>query len=82
MPTCLPLSEASSLPDGQLWDLTLMEIEKLELLHQGPRNEDTARQIATSPRTVEAHVSRVIAKLGAQNRTEAVRFVLERVLIK
>jgi DNA-binding NarL/FixJ family response regulator len=66
----------------QPWDLTLREIEILELLHQGLRNADIARQIAISPRTVEAHVSRVIAKLGAQSRTEAVRFALERGLIK
>lgn len=66
----------------QLWDLTLREIEILELLHQGLRNAEIARQIAISPRTVEAHVSRVIAKLGAQSRTEAVRFALERGLIK
>ena len=66
----------------QLWDLTLREIEILELLHQGLRNAEIARRIAISPRTVEAHVSRIIAKLGAQSRTEAVRFALERGLIK
>ena len=66
----------------QLWDLTLREIEILELLHEGLRNAEIARRIAISPRTVEAHVSRIIAKLGAQSRTEAVRFALERGLIK
>jgi DNA-binding NarL/FixJ family response regulator len=75
-------SEPARSRTRQLWDLTLREIEILELLHQGLRNAEIARQIAISPRTVEAHVSRVIAKLGAQSRTEAVRFALERGLIK
>jgi len=63
-------------------DLTLRETEVLELIHQGIRNADIAKRLAISPRTVEAHVSSIISKLGAQSRTGAIRVALEKGLIK
>ena len=50
-------------------DLTLREIEVLELLHQGMRNQGIAKHLALSPRTVESHVARIMAKMGAISRT-------------
>ena len=58
-------------------DLRLREIEGLELLHQGMRNESIAEYLAISPRTVESHVARIMAKMGATSRTEAVRTSIE-----
>ena len=55
------------------WDLTVREIEVLECLHEGLRNADIASRLDISPRTVETHVSRIISKLGAHSRIEAVR---------
>lgn len=61
---------------------TVRELEILEHVHEGLRNNEIARQMGISLRTVEAHVSSIIAKLGAHTRTEAVRVALERRLIR
>jgi DNA-binding NarL/FixJ family response regulator len=66
----------------QTWELTVREIEILEMLYQGLRNADIAGRLAISPRTVEAHVGSIIAKLGAQSRTEAVRIGVEKKIIR
>ncbi len=64
------------------WDLTVRELEILELLSQGLRNVDIADRLGISSRTVENHVGSIIGKLGAQSRTEAVRLAIEKGLIK
>jgi DNA-binding NarL/FixJ family response regulator len=75
-------ADSAAVREGMMGELTLRETEVLELMHQGIRNADIARRLAISPRTVEAHVSSIISKLGAQNRTGAIRVALERGLIK
>lgn len=64
------------------WDLTVREIEILECLHEGLRNADIASHLDISTRTVETHVSSIIAKLDARTRTEAVRKALQTGLIR
>ena len=66
----------------QTWELTVREIEILEMLYQGLRNAEIAERLSISPRTVEAHVGNIIAKLGAQSRTEAVRIAVEKHIIR
>ncbi len=63
-------------------ELTVRELEVLELMHEGHRNAEIGDRLSISARTVEGHVSNIIAKLGAQTRTEAVRLALEGRLIK
>jgi DNA-binding CsgD family transcriptional regulator len=53
--------------------LTRRELEVLALLAEGRSNADIAAELFRSPKTVEHHVSAILAKLGASNRTEAVR---------
>src|SRR2546430_2680961 len=52
--------------------LTRREEEVLQLLCQGMRNLDIAQRLHLAETTVEFHVSRLLAKLGARNRVEAV----------
>lgn len=52
--------------------LTGRELEVLALLTQSFRNIDIARRLVVSPRTVDHHVSRILAKLNARTRGEAV----------
>lgn len=52
--------------------LTEREAEVLRLLAQGRQNKEIADTLAISERTVKFHVSGILAKLGAGNRTEAV----------
>ena len=75
-------ASTSSRDDRTLGDLTLREVDILELMHQGLRNQEIARRLSISIRTVESHVSAVLAKLGAQTRTQAVRVGVEKYLIK
>lgn len=51
--------------------LTAREIEILTLVGDGSSNGDVARQLSISPKTVSVHVSHILTKLGASNRTEA-----------
>jgi DNA-binding NarL/FixJ family response regulator len=62
--------QSGSLP---MDELTLREIEVLELIREGMRNQGIAEHLSISPRTVESHVARIMAKLGATSRTEAIR---------
>ena len=52
--------------------LTDRELEVLRLLAVGKSNQSIARELVVVLDTVKKHVSHVLAKLGAANRTEAV----------
>ena len=76
-------SEVSSgNPAGRTGNLTVREIDVIELLEQGLKNSDIADKLSISPRTVEAHVGNIIAKLGASNRAEAIQIAIRENLIK
>lgn len=62
--------------------LTDRETEVLRLLAQGKSNKDIAGQLVISERTVKFHVSSIMGKLGAGNRTEAVTIAAARGLVK
>lgn len=51
--------------------LTLREVQVLALMASGASNADIADRLSRSLRTVEHHVSSVLAKLNAGNRLEA-----------
>lgn len=50
--------------------LTEREFEVLQLLVTGQTNDQIGAALFMSPRTASVHVSRILAKLGAANRTE------------
>ena len=57
--------------------LTERELEVLQLLASGARNKEIADQLTLSVRTVRFHVENIYQKLGARNRTQAVRVASE-----
>jgi len=61
--------------------LTERELEVLRLLAQGMPNKEIAAQLTISERTAKFHVSSIMGKLGATNRTEAVSLAAQRGLI-
>jgi DNA-binding NarL/FixJ family response regulator len=61
--------------------LTERELEVLALLAQGMPNKEIAAHLTISERTAKFHVSSIMGKLGATNRTEAVSLAAQRGLI-
>jgi DNA-binding NarL/FixJ family response regulator len=61
--------------------LTAREAQVLRLLAQGRANKEIAAELVISERTVKFHVSSILSKLGAGNRTEAVRLAVQRGLV-
>lgn len=61
--------------------LTPRETEVLELLAEGLPNRAIAERLAISDQTVKFHVAAISGKLGAANRTDAVRRAVRRGLI-
>jgi len=73
------LSAPAKLPEGEA--LTERELEVLRLLALGRVNKDIATALFISERTVKFHVSAILAKLGASNRTEAVAMAAHQGLV-
>ena len=74
--------EALDVPDGVKEEpLTPREIQVLELVAEGLSNKGIAARLDISDQTVKFHVSSICGKLGAANRTDAVRRALRRGLI-
>jgi DNA-binding NarL/FixJ family response regulator len=61
--------------------LTPREIEVLELLAEGLPNKAIAARLRISDQTVKFHVASISGKLGASNRTDAVRRAVRRGLV-
>jgi len=56
--------------------LTEREIEVLRALARGESNKQIADALVVSEKTVKAHVSNILGKLGLQSRTQAVLYSL------
>jgi len=70
------LLHSASAPARRLDALTSREREVLAELAHGRSNREIARALQVSEKTVKAHVSSVLAKLGVQDRTQAALFAV------
>ena len=61
--------------------LTAREREVVELLVEGWSNKAIAARLGISDQTVKFHVAAICGKLGAANRTDAVRRAIRRGLV-
>jgi DNA-binding NarL/FixJ family response regulator len=62
--------------------LTGREVEVLQLVSDGNRNREIAESLFISEDTVKVHVSRIMNKLGAKDRTQAVAIAIRRGIIR
>jgi DNA-binding NarL/FixJ family response regulator len=58
--------------------LTRRELQVLQLLAEGLDQGEIAERLVISPKTVGTHIERVLAKLGAHSRAEAVALAYRR----
>jgi DNA-binding NarL/FixJ family response regulator len=73
---------ADESPDQALVEpLTPRERQVLELVADGLANKAIALRLGVSDETVKFHLGSVFGKLGASNRTDAVRLALRRGLV-
>ena len=63
-------------------DLTSREIDVLRLIAAGNANKEIAGQLSIAEETVKSHVTNILAKLGANDRTHAVTIGLKRGIIE
>jgi len=62
--------------------LTTAEVRVLRLIAQGNANKEIAAQLSLSEETVKGHVSNILAKLGAKDRTHAAMIGFKRGIIE
>ena len=75
------MSQSPAQPD-MLESLTPREEDVLRLLAQGLQNKEIATKLVISERTVKFHVSSILSKLNAGNRTEAVAIAAQHGLVE
>jgi len=75
------LPERAPETSGSLRALTPRENEVLLLAAEGLTSKEIAVRLDISPRTVEAHRASVMRKLELENRTQLIRFALQRGLV-
>jgi DNA-binding NarL/FixJ family response regulator len=63
-------------------DLSSREIAVLRLIAAGNANKEIAGQLSITEETVKSHVTNILAKLGANDRTHAVTIALKRGIIE
>jgi DNA-binding NarL/FixJ family response regulator len=63
-------------------DLSSREIDVLRLIATGNANKQIAAQLSIAEETVKSHVTNILAKLSANDRTHAVTLALKRGIIE
>ena len=75
------IQNAKGAPLDPYETLTTREREVLQLVAQGATTPAIAAQLGLSPRTVEAHRTHLMRKLGLRTQTDVIRYALQRGLI-
>ena len=80
----VPATQPFTLNEQRLKELgiTRRELEILELIAQGMSNREIADKLFVSENTVKTHSSRLLDKLSARRRTQAVQIAKEMGLIR
>jgi len=63
-------------------ELTGREIDALRLIAKGNANKEIAARLFVTEETVKSHITHILGKLGANDRTHAVTIGLQRGIIE
>ena len=77
----IPVVEALLDEHGSSAGLTRREVQVIELIAEGMRNREIAAMLGISEETVHAHVSHILTKLRASDRSAALSIALKRGII-
>lgn len=69
-------------PLVMLDDLTERELDVLEQLSHGKRNDQIAQQLLISEGTVKTHIHRILQKMGVEDRTQAIAKAIRYKMVK
>jgi two-component system NarL family response regulator len=79
----LPATIAGRLSDRMFQAaLSARELQVLQHLFEGRSNRDIAEQLSLAEKTVIMYVSKILAKLGAKSRSEAVAIAIRRGILR
>jgi DNA-binding NarL/FixJ family response regulator len=79
----IPAEVAAALADHVAEDdLTSREIDVLRLVASGNANKEIAVRLSIAEETVKSHITNILSKLGANDRTHAVTIALKRGIIE
>ncbi len=70
------MSGAEEPPKRSAEELSEREVEVLRLLTQGKTDQEIAKQLVLTDVTIRTHVSRILAKLGLDNRVQAALYAI------
>jgi two-component system response regulator NreC len=76
------LKKVDTGPPDPYETLTAREREVLHLAAEGHTNNQIAKRLSISPRTVETHRANLMRKLGLNNHAELIRYALGRGILK
>ena len=68
--------------DPPMPELTPRQREILDLITRGFSNPDIAKQLGISVQMVKEHITAILVKIGAANRTEAAAIALRKLIVK
>jgi DNA-binding NarL/FixJ family response regulator len=62
--------------------LTPRELEVLGALARGLRNEEIAKELVITEKTVKSHLSSIFSKLGVEDRSQAILYAIKKGLVE
>jgi two-component system response regulator NreC len=69
-------------PDAPIDELTLREVEVLQLIAEGCSSKEIAQLLALSVKTIETHRSRLMAKLNIHETAGLVRYAIRKRIVQ